>query len=83
MKPKKKRNRPLKYEPEKRVKHIFEQVWKHGGINKAAPHILSEYTNRPMSCSGIKKYLENHGYKIIFGPYLINNQGHLIDPESL
>lgn len=80
---KERKERPLTYDPPKRVKHIFGMVWKHGGIKKAAPHIISEYTGRPMSCSGIKNYLEKHGYKIVFGPYLVNTEGDLIDPDTL
>lgn len=65
------------------MKFIFEQVWKYGGIKKASPYIVSEYTGRQMSYSGIKNYLEKYGYKIIFGPYLVNKEGHLVDTETL
>tara|TARA_R110000744_G_scaffold228_3_gene882 strand:+ start:3600 stop:3788 length:189 start_codon:yes stop_codon:yes gene_type:complete len=58
-------------------------IWKHGGIEQALPHIISEYTGRSMSYSGVTNYLKVHGYKIVFGPYLIDNAGNLIDTETL
>jgi hypothetical protein len=78
-----KRNRKLRYRVSIRVKHIFDMVWKHGGIKKAAPHIISKYTGKPMTYIGIRDYLNTHGFKIVFGPYLTDLQGNIIDPESL
>lgn len=77
------RNRPLKYDPKQRVKQIFDAVWKYGSLKKAAENLISDYTGRPMSVNGIKDYLNKHGYRIVFGPYLADKNGNLVDPESL
>jgi len=67
----------------RRVYNIFQAVWKHGSIGKAAPHITSMFTGRPMSSIGVRRYLKDNGYKIVMGPYLINKEGYLVDPEKL
>lgn len=56
-------------------------VYKYGSMKLAAKNITSEFTGRPMTYIGLRDYLKRHGYKIVFGPYLLDNDGNVVYPK--
>lgn len=72
-----------RYNVPNRVKFIFEEIWRAGGVRKGSANILSAHTGRTMTYAGVRKYLKEHGYKIVMGPYLSDLKGNLLNLNQL
>ncbi len=76
--------RRLQYKVKDRIRFIIKQINKYGSPEKAAPHILSEYTGKPMRGSSVRSYLNDHGFTVARRTYQLTDlEGNLIDLKTM